>query len=241
MRRTNHDKETDLNINFGVIIEAISAVIKNAPPPKDEGASESAGISESHESVVQDLPDKVCSEPVSIIKSDIVCADESSVDNAAIGNAHASESENTIGEAEKVLKTGNKIVVHLSGDNGGGHVNASASVNMGKAGPTVVLQEQLLSNGDLLIVEAEAPINDQAIVGTGDRMWYLAMVAADGIAVKEFRPNDSAGVIDNSNVMKGGQCCRESKNDRSSGFEAVDEHEPKFCPRTKRACSYRRS
>ena len=50
-----------------------------------------------------------------------------------------------------------------------------------------VMEEQLLSEEDLSDAHSDAPEQVDVIVGTGDRMWYMAMVAADGVPVREIR------------------------------------------------------
>jgi len=50
--------------------------------------------------------------------------------------------------------------------------------------------EEPLSDNNLSIVEENARANSEVIVGTGDRAWYLAMVAAGGMPVQDLRPNE---------------------------------------------------
>lgn len=52
-----------------------------------------------------------------------------------------------------------------------------------------MIEEQLLSEEDLSDADSDAPEQEDVIVGTGDRMWYMAMVAIDGVPVREIRTN----------------------------------------------------
>lgn len=109
------------------------------------------------------------------------------------------------------------------------------------AKPGVVVQEELQPNGDLSIVETDISVNDEVIVGTGDRLWYLAMTSADVIPMREIRPDETCGALAELDTTKEEECCK----GRKGGFGKKSEHEYAngggYCSFMKRLCAHRRS
>ena len=68
---------------------------------------------------------------------------------------------------------------------------AKNGASKNKVGVGGMKRKQHLLDDELPSDERDASINEEVIVSTGDRMWYLAMVAVDGIPLRELRTKSS--------------------------------------------------